>query len=459
MKTLQTFKLWLEPDRDIPQFRRLRWAVEAVSIRDVLLHGVHPWVGSNKHYSLPESVLKVVNDPAGHIPELEQFHYCPDIMTPSGYAWDKPSRFERTLQVIHEHMYFVENLSYIELLDIAKAMLRSQWTHSMVREMAQCAYSGFQELRQFLKSKNKRLKLSGYEDIDHYDLSKVLTLEDFSERDSLIISHAIPTLNFRKVSVLEKMTDEQGRLRLTPQIRHVTLTEKTPEFGDTPITWCVAGECLAWRFHPDLGESKDKRPRAETFANQWRTDKGRLCFSTSTEKLVEMVEHGIVEPSFPTLNYEAEEKGPLAYATVHGPQVQSFRIGGYPRHNATGELLKDILHQYDVPMTGNKEQLIQKLAALAAKKYHDRASEMDRFFEKHRYIRMRTAPKNTAELPLLEDLANLRNMVLTMYAIKHLRGDAILEVSHQKDTYNEEELALALITGKVELNGAFLRVA
>ena len=73
MNTLQTFKLWLEPDRDIPQFHRLRWTMEAVSIRDVLLHGVHPWVGSHKHYTLPDSLLKVVNDPVGHIPELEQF--------------------------------------------------------------------------------------------------------------------------------------------------------------------------------------------------------------------------------------------------------------------------------------------------------------------------------------------------------------------------------------------------
>jgi len=459
MNTLQTFKLWLEPDRDIPQFRRLRWAIEAVSIRDVLLHGVHPWVGSNKHYNLPDTILRVVNDPTGHIPELEQFHYCPDIMTPSGYAWDKPSKFERTLHVIRENMYFVDNLSYLELLDIAKAMLRRQWTHSMAREMAQCAYSGFQELRQFLKSKDKSLKLSSYEDIDHHDLSKLLTLEDFSEWDSLIISHAIPTLNFRKSAILNNMTDSQGRLRLAPQIRHVTLTEKTSEFGNAPISWCIAGEGSAWRFHPDLGESREKRPQAEAFAKRWRTDKGRLCFSTSTEKLVEMVERGIVEHSFPTLNYEAEDKGPIAHVTVHGSQVQTFRIGGYPRQNATGELLKDILHQYDVPMTGNKEQLIQKLAALAAKKYLDRAPEMDRFFEKHRYIRMRTAPNNTAELPILEDLINLRNLVLTMYAVKHLRGDAILEVFHQNDTYTEEELAFALITGKVELNGAFLCVA
>jgi len=286
-----------------------------------------------------------------------------------------------------------------------------------------------------------------------------LTLEDFSEWDSLIISHAIPTLNFRKSAVLKNMTDEQGRLRLAPQIRHVTLTEKRPESGNTPVIWCVAGEGTAWRFHPELGDAKDKRPQAEVFAEHWRTDKGHLCFTTSTEKLVDMVERGMVEPSFPTLNYEAEDKGPLAYATVYGPQVQAFRIGPYPRQNATGEQLKEILHQYEVPMTGNKDQLVQKLAQLAAEKYRDKQPELARFFEKNRYIRMRTAPKNTVELPILEDLTNLRNLVLTMYAVKHLRGDAILEVSHQNDTYTEEELALALITGKVELTGAFLRVA
>jgi len=72
---------------------------------------------------------------------------------------------------------------------------------------------------------------------------------------------------------------------------------------------------------------------------------------------------------------------------------------------------------------------------------------------------MRAAPKNTVELPLLKDLTNLRNLVLTMYAVKHLRGDTLLEASHQNDAYTDEALAHALITGKTDLVGAFLRVA
>jgi hypothetical protein len=121
--------------------------------------------------------------------------------------------------------------------------------------------------------------------------------------------------------------------------------------------------------------------------------------------------------------------------------------------------LKDILHQYELSMTGNKDQLLQKLAALAASKYRERLPEMDRFFSQHRFVRMRSAPPNVSELPLVEDLTYLRNLVLTMYAVKHLRGDAILEASHRNNTYTEEELALALVTGKVSLQGAFLRVA
>ena len=46
-----------------------------------------------------------------------------------------------------------------------------------------------------------------------------------------------------------------------------------------------------------------------------------------------------------------------------------------------------------------------------------------------------------------------------MYALKHLRGSAILDVAHDNNTYTEEQLALALVTGKVGFSGTLLRVA
>ncbi len=459
MNTLQTFKLWLEPDRDIPQFRRLRWAAESVSVQDVLLTGVHPWSGPDKHSTLPEAMLRNVNEETARLPELVQFGYCGDVNVLSGYAWDKPSRFDRVLQAIHEHVYFVDDLSYLDLLNIAKARLRNMWTHSTVREMARDAHPGFQELRQFLKSKDKQIKLSSYEDVDQYDLAKVLTLDDFEQRDNLVISHAIPTLNFRKAALLSKVTDDQGRLRLVPEIRHVTLTETALKPDYVHTVWHVAREGSMWRFRPDIGDAKTKRQHTQKFAAQWRTDDGRLCFTTTTEKLVAMVECKAVEPSFPSLNYNSAEHGPTACAVVDSSHVKAFHIGRFARAGTTGDQLKDILHKYEVSMTGNKDQLLQKLAKLAATKYRERLPEMDRFFARHRFVRMQSAPSSVAELPLIEDLAYLRNLVLTMYAVKHMRGDAILEASHQNNTYTDEELAFALVTGKVGLQGAFLRVA
>jgi hypothetical protein len=459
MNTLQTFKLWLEPDQDIPQFQRLRWAMVNVPVQDVLLHGVHPWSGPDKHYTLPEAVLRIVNEDEVKIPELVQIGYCADVNVYPGYAWDKPSKFERALQAIHEHVYFVDDLPYLELLTIAKTRLRSQWTHSTVREMARDAHPGFQELRQFLKSKDKQIKLSSYEDIDQYDLGEVLTLDDFEQRDNLILSHGVPMLNFRRASFPGKITDSQGRLRLVPEIRHATLTE-TPLKPDYVYTvWHVAREGSLWRFRPDIGDASAKRPHVQEFAAQWRTDRGRLCFTTTTEKLVEMVERKVVDPSFPSLNYNSPEQGPTAGAVVDSSYVRAFHIGRYPKAGTTGDQLKDILHQYEVSMTGNKEQLLQKLASLAAQKYRERLPEMDRFFSLHRFVRMRSAPPNVSELPLMEDLTCLRNLILTMYAVKHLRGDAILEATHRNNTYTEEELAHALVTGKVGLQGAFLCIA
>ena len=55
--------------------------------------------------------------------------------------------------------------------------------------------------------------------------------------------------------------------------------------------------------------------------------------------------------------------------------------------------------------------------------------------------------------------AYLLNCVSSMHAIKHLPGDAILEVSKQNNAYTEDELAHALLPGKVSLTGAFLKVA
>lgn len=463
MSTLKTFRFWLEPDQQFPQFKRLAWERVEVCIRDVLMGGVHPWTtnqdGTDVHPSLIDAFLLRLNDASAKVAEFESFGYGHDVSAQQGYYYEKKTRFERTLEYIQKDMFFVDDLSYLQLLDIAKRRLQESWSHTIARTLAERTCPGFQELRRFLKGKDKSIKLSGYDDVGQYDLGQVLSLDDFEGRDSILISEAIPSLNFRRTSLLGNVTDGQGRLRLTSGIRKVTLT-MIPEGSDyVHLVWHVERDGETCRFRPEIGSSGAKRRKAVEFAELWRTDQGRLCFSTNLDHLSKMVESRAVVPSFPALNYTYDSRGPTATAEVPDNRVPAFFIGGFYDRKSNGDVLKDILREYGVSMTGNKSQLLQKLAKLAANEYADRQPEMDAFFSQQRFVRISTAPPQSARLPLLEDAPLLRNLLLTMYAMTHLRGNAILDVAHVNNTYTEEQLAHALLTGRVSFSGAFLRVA
>ena len=462
MSTLKTFRFRLEPDQQFPQFRRLAWERVEVSICDILMGGVHPWTtnqdGTDVHPSLIDAFLQRLNDTSVKVAELESFGYGHDVSSQQGYYYEKKTRFERTLEYIQKNVYFVDDLSYLQLLDVAKRHLRELWSHSIARTLAERACSGFQELRQFLKAKDKSIKLSGRDDVDQYDLGQVLSIDDFDGRDNLLISEAIPSLNFRKSASLGGVTDCQGRLRLVPDIRKVTLTMIPQASEYIHLVWHVERDKEVCRFRPEIGKSDAKRRKAAEFAEQWRTDGGGLCFSTGIDKLSEMVRQRVVVPSFPALNYTYDSRGPTATAEVSDNRVPAFFIGGFYDRKSNGDTLKEILREYDVSMTGNKAKLLQKIAKLAAKQYAERQTEMDRFFSKRRFVRINSTPPKSERLPLLEDAPLLRNLVLTMYTMKHLRGNAILDVAHDNNTYTEEQLALALVTGKVGFSGAFLRV-
>ena len=463
MNTLQTFKIWLQPDEEFPQFKRLAWELVDVSIRDVLTGGVHPWAATPEsmdvHPSLADAFLQRLNNETAKVAELDAFGYCHEISAPRGYCYVRKSRFEQTLEYLQKDLCFVDNLTYVQLLDIAKQRLRDLWSHRMARTLAERAYPGFQELRQFLKAKDKSMKLSGYGDIDQYDLGEALSLADFEGRDSLLIAEAIPSLNFRKTSWLASITDGRGRLRMAPDIRKVTLTMVPAGPDYVHLVWHVVREGETCRFRPELGKSDAKRCKAREFAKQWRMDDGRLCFSTSLDRLSQMLERRVVTPSFPTLNYTCDYQGPVAMAEVGENRVSAFFIGGFYDRKSNSETLKEILREYGVSMTGNKDALLRKLAELAAREYAGHRPEMDAFFSEHRFVRISALPPKCERLPLLEDQPLLRNLLLTMYALKHLRGNAILDTAHENTAYTDEQLALALIEGKVGFAGTFLRVA
>jgi hypothetical protein len=441
----------------------LQWKLADVPIADVLLHGIHPWMGPNHHPSLPTAFSQWVNAETAKLAELASMGHCYDILTESHCFWKEPCQFQRTLKSIQECVYFVDDLTYLELLDIAKQRLRDRWSHTVARTLAGNAYGNFQALRRFLKAKDPSIKLSSYEEVDSYNLGAVLCLDDFNHHDRMLIAEGIPTQNFRKASVLASFTDEHGRLRLVPEIRQVSLSvvakSPDPQISGTQVQWHATCSGKSLTFRPDLGNSLGKRQAAAEFARRWRIDSGALVFQTTLDRLAEIIERGEGSPSFPSLNYASKGYTPVALVEVKASRVQAFYIGGFLTSRCNGDILRDVLREYGVSMTGNKDDLVGKLAKLAAEQYGQALPKLNRFFVKRQFIRIAASPSATVELPVLADVRYLRNLLLTMFALRHLRGNAVLDVRHENATYTVEELATALLTGKVALTGAFLAVS
>jgi hypothetical protein len=101
---------------------------------------------------------------------------------------------------------------------------------------------------------------------------------------------------------------------------------------------------------------------------------------------------------------------------------------------------------------------MEKLAQLAARIYEKHVPQLDEYFRANRFIRVQCSPPGDPRaFPLLEGL-DLRNMILTMYMVKHLRGNTILEAGHNNDTFDLLSLARSLIKKEVSVDGSFMRV-
>jgi hypothetical protein len=258
--------------------------------------------------------------------------------------------------------------------------------------------------------------------------------------------------------MLESVADEQGRLRLVPEITGMTLTLVPGQEEYVHLVWHVERRGEACRFRPDIGRSALKRARAEAFAKQWREDNGRLCFTANIHRLAEMLDQRVAVPSFPTLNYAFDQRPGRATAELAFGEIAAYGIPPFPGSKSTADVLKDILREYDVSMTGNKDALLRKLAQLASERYEKRRGELDAYFGENRFVRISSVPAKIERFPLLENEPLLCNLLLSMYALKHLRATAVLDPAHENATYTVQQLAHALLLGKVSVKGAFLRV-
>lgn len=454
---MKTFLFRLQKDTVFPTFRRLHWEMTDVSLQDVLMKGVHPWNGQDKHPSLTNEFLERLNAPEKCIKALDTFDYCNEMHFAFDFERSGESRFEQMLRKVRDKIYFVDNLSYLELLEMAKKRLRDDWDHALVVLLLRQVCMGFSGIRQFLQAKDRTLKLCGYQDLDNYDLGRILSLEDFTGHDNLLIDSAVKSLNFRNTSFLNEVTDEYGRLRLTPEIRELSLVEK--QLGTSSrLIWHTIRSGNRVVCCPDIGDDIQKRKRAREFARVWRSDNRKYCFQTSMEKVCQMVEQQVVEPVFPGLDYRKEgDHSPTASAIVTESRIPVYHIERFPAGKMSGDYLREILKHYGIPMTGKKVALLDKLAKLALALYQEHRSALDAFFGAHQFIRIGQSPLCSEDFPLLRNIKYIRGLVLTIYLLRHLRGNTIVDAGHENNTFDDGDAAAALVKGHVEVYGGFVR--
>ncbi|MFH1373237.1 MAG: hypothetical protein ABII79_05535 [bacterium] len=458
---METFRLWFKDDRDIPEFKQLAGEIVDVDVQDVIEKGIHPHSDNRANRTLTERFVQLLNSDQFKIKQLAELKHCHDIGScHRDYCYTEYDQFTEFLRRVSQILRFVETTTYQRLLKLARQQLRRKWNHTLAKELALQVYVNFNDLRTFIKSKRQSVKLSSYDDLDHHDLADVLSPRDFDSEDELVIRQALPVTNFRTTAFLDRVTDDRGLLKLADSINDFVLlaNERTPDYGHQQLSYNGRRKGCQIRLIPNLNHDPAVRYAAQSLADKWRINQGRYCFTTNMTKLCRMLQTGLFCIGFPGVNYTHKQEPGASSATVYKARIESYAIGGYLNSRDTGDRIKTVLRNHNVSMTGTKDKLLEKLAKLATTQYEKHEAEMTQHFKCNRFIKVDTGYGHThRNFPILAD-TDLRNMLSTMFVIRHLRGNTILDAGYENDTYDLLSLARSLVKEGVTLTGCFLRV-
>jgi hypothetical protein len=458
---METFKLLFKDDPNIPEFKQLAWETVDVDVQDVIERGIHPYSDKNANRTLTERFVQLLNSDQFKIKRLAELEHCYDIGScHRDYYYTEYDQFTELLRRVSETLRFVEDINYQRLLKLAKQQLRRKWNHALAKELAQQVHVNFNDLRSFIKSKQQNVKLSSYGDLEHYDLADVLSPKDFDTEDEILIRQVLPVTNFRTTAFLDRITDDRGLLKLADSITDFVLlpNHQAPDYGYQHLSYNGRRKGGQIILIPNLNHDPALRHAAQSIAEKWRIDQGRYCFTTNMIGLCQMLQTGQFHIGFPRLSYTHKQEPGASSATVHKERIESYSIGGYLTTRNSSDQIKAVLRNRNISMTGNKDQLLEKLAKLATAQYKKHKAEMTQYFKRNRFIKADTGYGHIhRKFPILDDI-DLHNMLLTMFAIRHLRGNTILDAAYENDTYDVLSLARALVKGEVALSGCFLWV-
>ena len=479
---MKAYRLFFKLDRAVPQFKRLRFEEVEVPLRDVLTRGCHP-VGACHYRGSPkrdtshaaEAVVNKLNEDDARVAALKDFGYSHDLHTaspPSRYAYGGSWQYREPtladqLRALGKEVYFVRDLAFRELFKIAWERLKAGWTTAVARSMLLKRFYEFNELRRFLKSKDASVKLHKRDEVETLDLGAMLRPEDFKDQEKLVVEHGIPgSICFRRESALAGLTTEDGVFSLASTVDHM-------ELSANGITYNCERRGDGVRAVPELprGE-RGLHGKARRVAK--RFGKSRYCFTAPIDEIEKLLvadgdgKEG-AKVRFPTLNYLDEEKeSPVSSASVVDDiRIPRFVVPATLTDARTNKELREALAYHHEKVSGTKAEMLKRIAGVCVRLYEKHEGKLRKLF-KGRYVRLnynatdpgrcfdaKLEPRSTGGNGIVD--TPLRGTVISMFVMKHLRADRILDPGYENTAYSEEDLARALLSRQVMLQGTFVR--
>jgi hypothetical protein len=458
---LWTYQLELVPDSIIPQFRRLHYRKQDVSLEDVFLRGIHPHSaiianGGYDNTRAREEIQASLNAEDAAVPALKAHSVTWEIEIEPRVCGSSCDPLETLLQQLAKSVYFVDDLGYEQLVAIAIDRLRKTWSLEIASNMVRAVGRDFAGIRELLKKKDPRIVLTGFHSLNELDLSRVVSVEDFLTEDKLLIQSGIGRQNFRRAGALAKFTDDRGLLRFTPAITHcVVATKQETEHWAPFLTYrCTIGGDRA-RCVPNLKPDPLQRAKAKLLAQDLGKRQGVYCFTCSINELEAATEDWHLRPCFPELRYGEAKEAAVATASVKPDAVACYGETLRLLASSSNDDLRSALRKFGRPMTGKKDDLLRRLVELLAEQYAAVEGQMNDFFAGHRFIRIGVEGSRVKSFPVLGD-HKLRELLLAIYCLRHMRGNVILEASHVNESVKLADLAEAILWGRVRLAGSFV---
>ena len=464
---ITTKRIWLEPDSEVPELKRLRSSTVDVTVEDVFLKGIHPHsvVRSGNHHDytgMVDIILAKLNKTDAYLPELKVHNLGHEITAP-GYSiygcHETPDPVDRLLTYLAENIYFADDLTYERLLAMAIKRLRRIWDAGVARNMLSNVARDFAGMREMLKRKKPDIRVTSYAELDKIDVSRLFTVDDFLTEEQLLLSFGLESRNFRRASAVKTFADKDGRLKAVGEINRCQVSwsyEKSGEMPHLAYQCQVTGRQMLWM--PSMTDNAKQRKKTREVARKWGKGTGRYCFTADLADMPAIIEELRMRLSFPDLKYTGDENSESeATAQVRQKAVLTFDAPFQVKADSSNEAIKDMLRRFNRKMTGRKEDLVQRFAELLAEQYTMTAPEMDAFFGKRRFIRLTHERTGSRQLPVLEGHP-LAGHLLTMYCMRHMRGNVVLEAAHENSSVNLLDLAEAILAGRVQLSGCFVAV-